>query len=556
MKDALRRLPGWTSSLLAAAALFVVGAIAAQTAAPPAAKKTSPAAAKAAPKPTPTPEDPRKKLMVIDLDEKPAFPLPKHVESKEIAAGAIPPDKLFEAGAELFHTPYNGLDGVGMKKTVGGVPVNRFSTGPAGGGQPITVGAQSCGSCHNRPFPSSAGLAHTRVFFDPDQNGAPPFNPRATTSLFGDGVLQLLAQEMTEKLLAARDAAAKQAKAKPGTAVSQKLSANGVDFGAVIATANAGGEVTFDVTRVRGVSPDLVVRPMGWKGNVTTVRNLTVAASNFGMGMMPEEFVWRLPPAAGADPDADGVEREFSVGDITAITIYTAGQEAPKELASLSELGLVAPPEAAGRARVERGRKLFGRIGCASCHVPEMRLANTVFEEPTSRGGGNYLDRFLAGKDPDYDPARPARLDLLKDSDAPRIEAHADGGAVVRLYGDLKRHDMGRQLADPGGPQPPLTASLAPLQHNGQLALMSASEFLTAELWGVGNTGPWLHDDRAGTLAEAIAWHGEDAPPATGQPGRSEAQEARDAYLKLPKDEQSALVAFLKSLVTFSSEER
>jgi len=556
MKDALRRLPGWTSSLLAAAALFVVGAIAAQTAAPPAAKKTSPAAAKAAPKPTPTPEDPRKKLMVIDLDEKPAFPLPKHVESKEIAAGAIPPDKLFEAGAELFHTPYNGLDGVGMKKTVGGVPVNRFSTGPAGGGQPITVGAQSCGSCHNRPFPSSAGLAHTRVFFDPDQNGAPPFNPRATTSLFGDGVLQLLAQEMTEKLLAARDTAAKQAKAKPGTAVSQKLSANGVDFGAVIATANAGGEVTFDVTRVRGVSPDLVVRPMGWKGNVTTVRNLTVAASNFGMGMMPEEFVWRLPPAAGADPDADGVEREFSVGDITAITIYTAGQEAPKELASLSELGLVAPPEAAGRARVERGRKLFGRIGCASCHVPEMRLANTVFEEPTSRGGGNYLDRFLAGKDPDYDPARPARLDLLKDSDAPRIEAHADGGAVVRLYGDLKRHDMGRQLADPGGPQPPLTASLAPLQHNGQLALMSASEFLTAELWGVGNTGPWLHDDRAGTLAEAIAWHGEDAPPATGQPGRSEAQEARDAYLKLPKDEQSALVAFLKSLVTFSSEER
>lgn len=549
MRDARQRYSSQLIALLSAAALLVVAGLAAQTAAP---KRT---AAAAKPAPTPTPQDPRKKLMVVDLDEKGAFPLPKHVESKEIAAGTIPTDKLFEAGAELFHTAYNGLDGVGMKKTVGGAPVNRFSVGPAGGGQPITVGAQSCGSCHAVPFSSSAGLSHTRVFFDPDQNGAPPFNPRATTSLFGDGALQLLAQEMTEKLLAARDAAAKQAKAKPGTAARQELKANGVSFGAIAATANANGEVTFDVSQVRGVSPDLVVRPMGWKGGITTVRNLTVAASNFGMGMMPEEFVWRLPEAAGKDPDADGVEREFSVGDITAITIYTAGQEAPKELAGLSEAGLVAPPDAAGRARVERGRKLFGRIGCASCHVPEMRLANTVFEEPTSRGGGNYLDQFLAGKDADYDPKRPARLDLLKDSDAPRIEAHPDGGAVVRLYGDLKRHDMGRQFADPGGPQPPLTASLAPLQHNGQLALMSASEFLTAELWGVGNTQPYLHDDRAGSLAEAIAWHGEDSPPAPGQPGRSEAQEARDAYRKLTAEEQRDVIAFLKSLVTFSSEE-
>lgn len=550
MRDARQRFSSSMVALVSAAALLLVGVLAAQTAAP---KKT---AAAAKPAPTPTPADPRKKLMVVDLDEKGAFPLPKHVESKDIAAGTIPTDKLFEAGAELFHTAYNGLDGVGMKKTVGGVALNRFSVGPVGGGQPVTVGAQSCGSCHAVPFSSSAGLAHTRVFFDPDQKGAPPFNPRATTSLFGDGILQLLAQEMTEKLLAARDAAAKQAKAKPGVAARQDLKANRVSFGAIAATANAAGEVTFDVSQVRGVSPDLVVRPMGWKGNVTTVRNLTVAASNFGMGMMPEEFVWRLPEAAGKDPDADGVEREFSVGDITAITIYTVGQETPKELSSLSESGLVAPPDAAGRARVERGRKLFGRIGCASCHVPEMRLANTVFEEPTSRGGGQYLDAFLASKDPDYDPKRPARLDLLKDAEAPRVEAHPDGGAVVRLYGDLKRHDMGRQLADPGGPQPPLTASLAPLQHNGQLALMSASEFLTAELWGVGNTQPYLHDDRAGSLAEAIAWHGEDAPPASGQPGRSEAQEARDAYSKLTPEEQRDVLAFLKSLVTFSSEER
>ncbi len=68
--------------------------------------------------------------------------------------------------------------------------------------------------------------------------------------------------------------------------------------------------------------------------------------------------------------------------------------------------------------------------------------------------------------------------------------------------------------------------------------------------------GPYLHDDRAGTLAEAISMHGEDKPPAVGQPGRSEAQESRDAYLKLSHDEQNAVISFLKSLVTFADDKR
>jgi CxxC motif-containing protein (DUF1111 family) len=86
------------------------------------------------------------------------------------------------------------------------------------------------------------------------------------------------------------------------------------------------------------------------------------------------------------------------------------------------------------------------------------------------------------------------------------------------------------------------------------VAPIGASEFLTPELWGVGSTGPWMHDDRAGTIAEAILLHGEDAPPAAGQAGRSEGQEARDAYKQLAADDQKAVVTFLKSLVAFSKE--
>ena len=86
---------------------------------------------------------------------------------------------------------------------------------------------------------------------------------------------------------------------------------------------------------------------------------------------------------------------------------------------------------------------------------------------------------------------------------------------------------------------------------DGAVVLIATDEFLTPELWGVGNTGPWLHDGRATTLEEAILWHGEDDPPAPGEAGRSEAQEARDAFRALSDEEKQALLTFLRSLRTF-----
>jgi hypothetical protein len=501
----------------------------------------------------PAPEKAAKPLPTIELEDKAAFPLPKHLEQSDIAAGKASHQQLFEAGEMLFHTEFNGLDGVGMLRTVGGAPLHRFSIGPAGGGQPIAVGAQSCGACHNTPFGATAGPASNNVLFDFDQDGKAPFNPRNATSLFGNGLLQLAAQEMTEELQAARDKVVANAKQSPGQKAEGKLAAKGVEFGTIGATADAAGQVAIDLSRVSGVDPDLVVRPFGWKGTIANLRNFQVAPATFGMGMMAEEFVWRLPESAGADPDGDGVTRELSVGDITAMTIYNALQETPQSVERLAALGLVTKPDAASLAKIARGRAVFAKIGCTSCHRPEMRLANTVYEEPTKRGNGHYLDHFLVGKSADYDPAKAVKVDLLAGAQAPRAEAANGGGATLLLYGDLKRHDMGRTLAEPAGGQAPFQSTLAPLKQGEQTVVVPASVFLTPELWGVGNTGPWLHDGRAGSLAEAITLHGEDAPPPPGSAGRSEAQEARDAFVALDADDKAALTTFLKSLVTFSA---
>ena len=71
-----------------------------------------------------------------------------------------------------------------------------------------------------------------------------------------------------------------------------------------------------------------------------------------------------------------------------------------------------------------------------------------------------------------------------------------------------------------------------------------ASVWRTKELWGVGSTGPWLHDGRATTLTEAIRWHG------------GEAEIVKDNYFSRPEQDQDDLIEFLNNLVIYSPERK
>jgi cytochrome c peroxidase len=491
----------------------------------------------------------RSGLPVIDLSGGPAFPLPAHLESSDIAAGAMSFQELFAAGDALFRTAYVAEDGVGAFRLPKGGKINRFSTPPPGGGAGA-ITSQSCVRCH---VGTASGPAQANVLGDPGSDGHPPFRARNATSLWGNGILQLLAQEITGDLQAIRDGTARAAR-EPGVRVERALESKGVRYGVIAAMADSEGHVHFDLSGVQGVDPDLVVRPLGWKGTVPTVRMFTAGAAAGPMGLQAEELVWKLAEKGvpGPDPDGDGVERELSVGDVTAMVVYGAAQETPQSVERLAELGLVAQPSEVDRARIEQGRRVFGEIGCDSCHRPEMRLEDTVFEEPTLRGNGDYYDKTLAARDAGYDPKRPVRFDVLRQAQEPRAEAHPEGGALIRLYGDLKRHRMGRQLAEVGTGSTPSTPDFEDLVHDGRPVVVAPDEFLTPELWGVGNTGPWLHDGRAASLREAVMWHGEDEPPAVGTPGRGEAQDSRDRFAALPAADQEALLTFLRSLRTFA----
>lgn len=102
------------------------------------------------------------------------------------------------------------------------------------------------------------------------------------------------------------------------------------------------------------------------------------------------------------------------------------------------------------------------------------------------------------------------------DCHTPRLEGPR---GPVPAYSDLLLHDMGSGLED-------------------GLVMKEASgtEFRTQPLWGLTAVGPYLHDGRAETIAEAIAWHG------------GEAAAARDAFLAYDAEERDSLLEFLRSL--------
>ena len=485
--------------------------------------------------------------------DQPGFPFAEHLNQFRITAGDIRFRELFVIGDELFEARFNTLDGVGALQLPDGTALpGRFSRAPPGGGRFTGPNAQSCNACHNTPFGTSAGEPSANVLQDPSRTGTAPFNTRNTTSLFGAGLLQRLAEEMTDDLLTIRAEAATAAE-PGGPSVTRQLSAKGVSFGSITATRDADGNVRFNSSAVEGVSRDLLVRPFGWKGDTPSLRAFCRDAALNELGMEAEELVAK-DGSGQADLDGDGVEGELSTGDVTAITIYVAAQESPTTLESMARRNLLPPPSSEFASAARRGRELFSQIGCDGCHIPELRIVDPVFEEPTLRGGGRYLDDEIDPETSSLDPAQPFRFHLGREGDFPRPEPHPAGGLRVALLGDLKRHNMGSHLADA---QEQLVVNA-----DGSQAVLEAtpftvgkSVFLTAELWGVASTGPWLHDGRAGTLEEAILLHGVNEPEPEGSPGRSEAQEEREAFAALSSTDRESVVTFLKSLILFEKKE-
>src|SRR5262249_37388824 len=99
------------------------------------------------------------------------------------------------------------------------------------------------------------------------------------------------------------------------------------------------------------------------------------------------------------DGDGDGVANELTIDDITALSVYQAGQPRPVSILDLDDEGLISPGLSQGKKdAINRGNSVFNNIGCASCHKFQLLLNDPTFSEPSLSGSFRDNGTFPAGQ--------------------------------------------------------------------------------------------------------------------------------------------------------------
>jgi hypothetical protein len=165
------------------------------------------------------------------------------------------PFRAIVRGRQLFQRKFTQAQGVGPRTGDGEGDIESDAS--------IVAGlADSCAACHGRPH-GSAGSGGD-VFTRPDSRDAP--------HLFGLGVQEMLADEITADLRAIRDAALARA-GRRGAPVRVRLRSKGIDYGWL--TVRPDGSA--DGTEVKGVDADLRVKPFFAEGSAFSIRQFVSA---------------------------------------------------------------------------------------------------------------------------------------------------------------------------------------------------------------------------------------------------------------------------------------
>lgn len=336
---------------------------------------------------------------------------------------------------------------------------------------------------------------------------------------------------------------------------------------------------TDDMANLTGVSCDFVIRPFQWKGISSSIRHFARDALDFHFSMQAVEKYGHK------DCDLDGKIDEMTIGNVSALASLVAMTRPPQQVF-------------ADDPRVVRGKQIFsgqytgaGNQMCATCHVMTMPLytpqlfvdnpgpanmepSDCVLSSTTlAESTGHIFQQALGAPENAEDSPGLARLGIdpktqelaipfkaMTGLPCPRPQGPgmpAQGGycidmtnpgtgvpehvlprltrtnnvITVPLLSDLRTHDMGPALADADMNGDPIAQST----DVAGLCIQSA-DFVTRPLWGVGDTGPWLHDGRALTLLDAIKLHAGEATPVI------------NAFNALSPADQQNVVYFLLSL--------
>jgi len=232
----------------------------------------------------------------------------------------------------------------------------------------------------------------------------------------------------------------------------------------------------------------------GWKAGKGSIRHQAAGALLLDMGVTSPAFPTAACQQGQPNCRAANSKPSVSAAELDRLSSYMSLLGVPAQRSIVSDGytdGIVTPPEHdIDPDAISAGAKSFANVGCGSCHVAELKTGN------------NHPFQELRNQ-------------------------------VIHPYTDLLLHDMGTELADT------LTEDQA-----------GPSYWRTSPLWGLGSlkfvqagngkadpkSVRYLHDGRAGTVTEAVLWHG------------GEAEKSRKAFEALSKREREQLLLFIESL--------
>jgi hypothetical protein len=417
------------------------------------------------------------------------------------------PARAIRRGRQLFQRKFTLAQGVG--------PATGDGAGDIAADGRIGAGlSDSCASCHGRPR-GSAGFGGD-VATRPDSRDAP--------HLFGLGLQEMLADEITRDLRAIRAKAVERA-ARRGFPVRSKLTSKGISFGSI----SAAPDGSVDASRVSGVDPDLRVRPFFAHGQTLSIREFVVGALQAEMGLQAWDPCLAAAVAGGSCTTAGGLQLDGSLDAIEAPPLADPREDRDADgIAAEIDPALVDFLEfyllnyfkpATGRqdARTRAGFQTMEGIGCTGCHVRDLWIDH---------------DRRVADVETRYDPRNGVFNELFAQAATrfvavddgyplPRLEPEGQAFLVRNVFTDFKRHDLGPAFHE--------------RQYDGSLR----REFVTEPLWGVGSTPPYGHDGRSIDLEQVILRHG------------GEAERSRRRFASLSSTQREHVLAALRSLVLF-----
>jgi hypothetical protein len=414
------------------------------------------------------------------------------------------PFRSIRRGRQLFQRKFTRIQGQGANEGDGSGDINTD----------IAIGAglsDSCALCHGRP--RGSGGVGGNVVTRPDSRDA--------GHLFGLGLKEMLADEITTDLRSLRDLAVAKA-LQTHRAVSMRLVSKGINYGTI--TANADGSL--DTSKVAGVDADLRVKPFFAEGSTISIREFVTGALHNEMGMEASSDPDLLAASAGGrvvtpsgmilDGSKDKISPPPPPDDQN-------GNEIDPSIVDHLEFYLLNYFKAGHyiqNSTTDRGRAVFAKIGCSSCHISDLTInhdrrvadVETVYDPTQADGVFNSM----------FATATTLYQDVNDGSGYPDLKLPLGNSFVVKdIFTDFKRHDLGQNF----------------YERNWDGTIQTT--FLTRALWGVGSTGPYGHDGRSISLNDVILRHA------------GEAKTARAGFAALKSNDQMALTSFLNSLVLF-----